>query len=292
MEASKDLGGNRVEVPAQADTTQVYSFDELARGLADGTITRGRMLKLISAAVMGSVLTVLFPGVAVAKRRKRKRCPPGTVRIRTRGKHGKGARCVATSTLGTTCSLVNPIGTCPTGQACVNGACVPVTCSPANPTGACPTGQVCIDGACQASPGSPPVSPPVSPPPVSPPPGGSPPPPSPPTCGPGDLPVPDPMGGCIVTPCGGASAFNCFCAQSRDSLSGSTIICGQQGAVCGPACPTGTDAECVGLLGTGAICKADTGCCDQTCVPPCGGCITPCDPATEVCFNGECVLVA
>src|SRR3954467_4839972 len=39
----------------QEDITEEYSFDELARGLADGTLTRGRALKYIGAALLGSL---------------------------------------------------------------------------------------------------------------------------------------------------------------------------------------------------------------------------------------------
>ncbi len=43
------------------DTTPgEHSFDELARGLADGTISRSRALKLIGAAILGSVLGFYF----------------------------------------------------------------------------------------------------------------------------------------------------------------------------------------------------------------------------------------
>lgn len=39
----------------QEDMTEEYSFDELARGLADVTLTRGRLLKLLGAALLGSL---------------------------------------------------------------------------------------------------------------------------------------------------------------------------------------------------------------------------------------------
>jgi hypothetical protein len=35
-----------------------YSFDELAMGLADGTLTRSRLLKYIGAAILGSLTVV------------------------------------------------------------------------------------------------------------------------------------------------------------------------------------------------------------------------------------------
>src|SRR5215211_3731485 len=46
------------------------SFDELARGLASGSISRGRALKLMGAALVGGVLASM-PGIAQAAA-----CPP------------------------------------------------------------------------------------------------------------------------------------------------------------------------------------------------------------------------
>jgi hypothetical protein len=43
------------------------SFDELATGLASGSISRGRALKLMGAALVGSALAFI-PGVAQARR--------------------------------------------------------------------------------------------------------------------------------------------------------------------------------------------------------------------------------
>jgi hypothetical protein len=44
--------------------TDEYSFDELARGLATGTISRGRALKMMGAAILGGGVLTLLPGVA------------------------------------------------------------------------------------------------------------------------------------------------------------------------------------------------------------------------------------
>jgi hypothetical protein len=52
-------------------------FDELARGLADGTLTRGKALRLMGAALVGGTLGSLGIGEAGAD-------PPGCKRI---GKH-------------------------------------------------------------------------------------------------------------------------------------------------------------------------------------------------------------
>ncbi len=46
------------------DTKEEFSFDELAKGLASGKISRGRALKLVGAAVLGGGVLTLLPGVA------------------------------------------------------------------------------------------------------------------------------------------------------------------------------------------------------------------------------------
>src|SRR4051812_8574022 len=47
-------------------------FDQLARGLADGTISRGQSLKLIGAAIVGGFLgTFALPAESEAKKKKK-----------------------------------------------------------------------------------------------------------------------------------------------------------------------------------------------------------------------------
>ncbi len=80
--SSEDNQGEKV--PGREDVTEEYSFDELAIGLASGSISRGRALKLVGGAVLGSLLGgLLLPGEAQAARRRRRRvagpvCPTGT----------------------------------------------------------------------------------------------------------------------------------------------------------------------------------------------------------------------
>jgi hypothetical protein len=59
------------------------SLDDVARGLADGTLSRGRALRLMGAALMGGALTSI-PAIAWAKPKpgkckKDKQCPDGQV---------------------------------------------------------------------------------------------------------------------------------------------------------------------------------------------------------------------
>jgi len=42
------------------------NFDSLAKGLAEGRVTRGRALKMLGAAIFGGALTTLIPGLAFA----------------------------------------------------------------------------------------------------------------------------------------------------------------------------------------------------------------------------------
>jgi hypothetical protein len=58
---------NRSEEP------EVGSFDDLAAGLTDVTMTRSRAIKLAGAALAGSALTLFWAGEADARRRRRRR---------------------------------------------------------------------------------------------------------------------------------------------------------------------------------------------------------------------------
>jgi len=99
------------DLPRQAhnpeDITEEHSFDELARGLANGTVSRRRALRLLGGALLGGVLASI-PGVALAQPEGRggppggsQGCPyPGQIRV-------FGGRC-----------------DCPSGQVLCNNACV------------------------------------------------------------------------------------------------------------------------------------------------------------------------
>jgi hypothetical protein len=62
---------NRKTGPSWKELTEEHSFDELARGLASGAISRRRALKLFGTTILGATLLPLFPGVAEAD----PRCP-------------------------------------------------------------------------------------------------------------------------------------------------------------------------------------------------------------------------
>src|SRR5918995_988781 len=60
------------EDPTREDPTRGHGFDELARSLAEGSISRRRALKLFA----GTAIAALIPSRAMAVT-----CPPGTVKI-------------------------------------------------------------------------------------------------------------------------------------------------------------------------------------------------------------------
>ena len=54
------------------DQPTEHSFDELTKSVANGALSRGQLLKVVGAAVLGSVLNSALPGVAKAKKHKGK----------------------------------------------------------------------------------------------------------------------------------------------------------------------------------------------------------------------------
>ena len=76
------------------------NFDSLAKGLAEGRITRGRALKMLGAALFGGALTTAVPGLAFAQPecKNNAECVAqfGTSSVCT-GKGAANARCVCSS---------------------------------------------------------------------------------------------------------------------------------------------------------------------------------------------------
>ena len=139
-----------------SEETTNRSFDELARGLASGTLSRRRALRLMGGVLLGGTLASI-PGIAWAKPKpgkctKDKHCPNGQRCV--------GGQCeepppdVLCSTVGGEPLL------CPPGsQCCPEGGCIDPSvpgfiCCPASPRGTCFPGQQCcptlaqVSGAC------------------------------------------------------------------------------------------------------------------------------------------------
>src|SRR5215212_247992 len=129
---------SRVE-SSREDHTGTSTFDSAARGLADGSVSRGKALRMLAASLFGGVLVAAPAGVALAAPGDNRK-PGGTGcpvagQIRTNGKCECpstasaicGNRCVNNScpASGQTFNNDSCQCECPAGQQVVNGACVP-----------------------------------------------------------------------------------------------------------------------------------------------------------------------
>jgi hypothetical protein len=132
-------------------------FDDLTRGLADGSLTRGKALRLMGAALLGGALGSVGIGEASAD-------PPGCKRngkTCTRNeqccsRHCSGGSCqeqtTTTTTSTTSTSTTTPMcipdgGSCAAGEPCCSGTCNPTsgTCADSS----CPSGRVLLsNGTC------------------------------------------------------------------------------------------------------------------------------------------------
>ena len=201
------------------ETTQ-SSLDELAKGLATGTLSRGKAIRLAGGALLGAALASV-PGVAWADgcrrlgrecRRDRQCCSKNCVRRGDdkvcgcpEGKTRCGGRCVTNCTGGGTLNPDTCECGCPSGQVPCNGSCV----------SGCPTSQTLNTTTCQCECPS----------------------------GSGEL-----SNGTCVTPCSGPCP-GCFsCAQAI-----SDNYCVNLG---GTLAPCATDSECpTGEFCSGFICR-------------------------------------
>jgi hypothetical protein len=115
-------------------------FDDLARGLADGTLTRGKALRLMGSLLVGSALGSI-PGVAWANDDDDDRCPEGQTRC--------GERCVNLRFNERHCGSC--FNRCRSTQSCCNGRCVNLMRNE-NHCGECSNrceeGQECVRGGC------------------------------------------------------------------------------------------------------------------------------------------------
>jgi hypothetical protein len=115
------------------------TFDELTRGLASGSISRGKALRLMSGLLVGGALASV-PGVAWAGD---DRCPEGQTRC--------GDRCVNLKTNERHCGSCR--NRCRSNQTCCNGNCVNLQRSERHCGSCgnrCPEGSECVGGTCSA----------------------------------------------------------------------------------------------------------------------------------------------
>jgi hypothetical protein len=150
----------RIQQTSNFDT----SFDELAKGVASGTLSRSKALRLLGAALVGGVLASI-PGVAWAQPpstagRCRPQCPEGYTCRRFSPQQDEGSPrrfpsrgkpffCCPDTLEGECCSAEQ---ICPNGgECCTFGECMPNgECCPGQltPTGECCEGTVLQNGEC------------------------------------------------------------------------------------------------------------------------------------------------
>ena len=110
-----------------ARETRERSFDELARGLASGSISRGRALRLIGAAVVGGVLASLGIGEAAAApggcKRNGKHCTRNDQCCSLNCDSSSGTCAAAPPTCVSDGGACTADGQCCTGLLCDNGKC-------------------------------------------------------------------------------------------------------------------------------------------------------------------------
>ena len=136
MAAEEHNGGRS---PADNPTKVDRSLDELARNLTTSNISRGRVLKIMGSALLGSVLAAV-PGVAWAD----DRCPEGQTRC--------GDRCVNLQTNERHCGSCS--NRCRSTQTCCKGRCVNLQRNERHCGSCfhrCAEGEECVSGECKPS---------------------------------------------------------------------------------------------------------------------------------------------
>jgi hypothetical protein len=170
------------------------AFDALATEMASGTLSRGRMLRLMGAALVGGTLASL-PGLAWAAKGGRSSCAkfcqslfgentPEEEQCVSAAKSGEGPCFTCTTETGCgpnftpTCTVTGQTYNCsrcqcecPSGQVACNGSCVSNSCptgqtfNPSSCTcctsngGSCTSGTQCCSGNCDSGACLPPVGP-------------------------------------------------------------------------------------------------------------------------------------
>jgi hypothetical protein len=110
------------------------AFDALATEMASGTLSRGKAIKLLGAALVGGTLGSLgFGGVAAAD----DLCKPNDKKCK------KPAQCCSGNCSGGKCACQQEGGSCGNNSQCCSGNCQNNSCLP--PTGPNLTGCLCQD---------------------------------------------------------------------------------------------------------------------------------------------------
>src|SRR5215204_5509847 len=108
-----------MEAGAMTEQTHERSLDELARGLASGTLSRGKALKLMGAALLGGTLASLGIREAAAD-------PPGCT---PNGKECKRDKQCCSGNCSSSGTCVGRVGCVPLGESCTtNDECCAGLC--------------------------------------------------------------------------------------------------------------------------------------------------------------------
>jgi hypothetical protein len=149
-----------------SEPTGEHSLDELAKGLATGTLSRGKAIRWMGGALLGAALASV-PGVAWANdcrrlgracRRDSQCCSRNCIRQGDdkvcgcpEGRTPCNDRCVNLDRNENHCGSC--FNRCQTGETCADGTCCPNSrvCGTGTSLTCCAEGQECVDGVCQGS---------------------------------------------------------------------------------------------------------------------------------------------
>src|SRR5829696_6344660 len=130
------------------------SFDELAKGLADGTLSRGRALRLMGAALVGAAAASISGVAWAAPPEGRGRpCPKGEIKCRNTccGPEDLCCRGACTNVSFNRLNCGRCGKECAEGEDCCTGRCVPLNttehCSGC--FAGCHPAEICVNGTCQ-----------------------------------------------------------------------------------------------------------------------------------------------
>ncbi len=242
------------ELHTRPDATDASSFDDLAKGLATGTLSRGKALRMVGAALVGVTLASI-PGAAwAACKQPFSKCTANTQCcsrrcIRNPKGSGKicgcptgktlcpaGNQCVTCTNTGEVVNQTTCKCECPSGQVVCNNACVSNVCDPT-------TGEVFNQATCKCECLS----------------GKE-------LCGGKCLACPTLSNPCQVSVCVPATG-TCETQNRPDGTTCSTNLCQLNQTCINGTCQGGTAKDCRNMGGRG--CNPDTGNCECHFGPDC-----------------------
>jgi hypothetical protein len=241
--------------PSVNPTVEDHHLDSLARGLANGSISRRKAIKFIAATTLGGILGLSGIGTASAKN---KTCAqwcaavfgantPAAGRCTSDAAHGKGlcssSSCGPATLPSSVCCTRNSSNNCTSYSGascpCDSGRCLTCDSSTGTCVG-CTSGQTCVNGSCCVNAN---------------------------VCG----------STCLAAPCDSSQCLRC------DPSTGTCVGC-PSGETClnGSCCPN--DQVCGSTCG----CPPGQTCVKGSCCANADVCGTTCCTSGETCVNGSC----